>query len=318
MARCIAGEIVWTTVVCWVLASLVDAAVRVSAMWSVEAFFFRSPVVPSSCRQQYWKLWERHRCPSGWGSSFCWSNICSTLMERPFEASLLSSSLDRLQSGPSGKVGGKDNWEEDEAAELCPRKDCFSERTEYWPDGDWQKMLAFRECSSTLQSSSGEEGGEGEQTRILGLSDGVFGCVFPTWPNCLNPVSSPDQKAWEFPVADMVVGRCIISMSFLQLSLAVPGGRFMKRTLGTISKNTLRTQWGMPWVCGDRWCTFKTKTVIMMESVTKTMVKSRYSPISGITSDVDGMISVISRRKTVRDSNTEIHKVIFSPHCEGK
>lgn len=153
---------------------------------------------------------------------------------------------------------------------------------------------------------------------MLGLSVRAFGIVLWTGPICLSSVSSPVQKGCEFPGPDTVAGRCIISMSFLQCCLAVPGGRFMKRTLGTKSKKTLLTQWGMPWVCGDRWWTFKTKTVIMMERVTKTMVNSKYSPINGITRDVDGMISVIRRRNTVRDSNTEIHKVIFSPHWEGK
>ncbi|ETE68829.1 hypothetical protein L345_05375, partial [Ophiophagus hannah] len=55
-----------------------------------------------------------------------------------------------------------------------------------------------------------------------------------------------------------------------------------------------------------------------MERVTKIMVKSKYSPISGITREVDGMISVISRRKTVRDRRTEMHRVIFSPQSDGR
>ena len=42
--------------------------------------------------------------------------------------------------------------------------------------------------------------------------------------------------------------------------------------------------------------------MITIERVTKIMVKSRYSPMSGITSEVDGIISVMSSRKTVRES----------------
>lgn len=323
MARCIAGEIVETSMSCSELVSLVDPAIIVSPRWSADGCFFFPPVVlvspaPSSCRQQYWKLWERRRYPPRREASFRSSNMCSTLRERRYEAMVLDSSFVRWWSRPSGNVGGNDNWEENEAADLCPCRSCFSDRSEYCPDMDWQKELAFSDWLFSLQFARGEEGGEGELTWMLGLSVRAFGIVFCAWPICLNSVSSPVQKDCEFPGPDTVAGRCIISISFLQCCLAVPGGRFMKRTFGTKSKNTLLTQCGMPWVCGDRWCTFNTKTVIMMERVTKTIVNSKYSPISGITRDVDGMISVISRRNTVRDSSTEIHKVIFSPHCEGK
>ncbi|KAG8545187.1 hypothetical protein GDO81_021279 [Engystomops pustulosus] len=92
----------------------------------------------------------------------------------------------------------------------------------------------------------------------------------------------------------------------------------MNNHRGMWSKKTERTHSGILWVLGERWWTFNTKTVMTMESVTKIMVKSRYSPISGITSEVEGMISVISRRKTVRDRRTEIHNVIFSPQSDGR
>lgn len=322
MARFIAGEIADTSMSCSELASFANSSVAISARQPTEGSFFPHAVpvspAPSSCRQQYWKLRERRRYLPLWEASFPCSDTCSTLRERPLEATLLPSSLLRLWSSPNGNVGGRDNWEEDEAAESCPCRRCFSDRSEYCPDMDWQKVLAFSDRLSLLQFARGDDGGEGEGelTWMLGLSVRAFGNGFRTWPICLNSVSRPDQKERESP--DTVAGRCIISMSVLQCCLAVPGGRFMKRTLGTKSRKTLLTQCGMPWVCGDRWCTFSTKTVIMMERVTKTMVKSKYSPISGITRDVDGMISVISRRNTVRDSSTEIHKVIFSPHCEGK
>ena len=61
-----------------------------------------------------------------------------------------------------------------------------------------------------------------------------------------------------------------------------------------------------------------TNTEIMIDSVTKIMVKSRYSPISGTTSEVEGIISVMTRRKTVSVSRTEIQSVIFSPESEGR
>lgn len=55
-----------------------------------------------------------------------------------------------------------------------------------------------------------------------------------------------------------------------------------------------------------------------MDRVTKIIVKRRYSPMRGMTRDVEGMISVMSRRNTVRDKRTEIQRVIFSPQSEGR
>ena len=53
-----------------------------------------------------------------------------------------------------------------------------------------------------------------------------------------------------------------------------------------------------------------TNTEIITERVTKIMVNRRYSPIKGTTSDVEGMISVITRRNTVSVKSTDIHSVI--------
>ena len=46
------------------------------------------------------------------------------------------------------------------------------------------------------------------------------------------------------------------------------------------------------------------------DNVTKIIVKSKYSPIKGTTRDVDGIISVITNKKTVKVSRTEMHSVI--------
>ena len=46
-----------------------------------------------------------------------------------------------------------------------------------------------------------------------------------------------------------------------------------------------------------------------MERVTKIIVKRRYSPMRGMTREVDGMVSVITRRNTVRERRTEIQRV---------
>ena len=78
----------------------------------------------------------------------------------------------------------------------------------------------------------------------------------------------------------------------------------------------MRTQGDMVWVEGERKWMLRTMTVTMMDKVTRIMVKSRYLPISGTTSDVGGMISASSRKKTVRDSRIEIHREIFSPSTQ--
>ncbi|KAG7242535.1 hypothetical protein INR49_020248, partial [Caranx melampygus] len=48
------------------------------------------------------------------------------------------------------------------------------------------------------------------------------------------------------------------------------------------------------------------------------MVKTRYSPMRGIAFEEDGIISSMTRRKTVSDTSTEVHREIFSPPLEGR
>lgn len=66
-------------------------------------------------------------------------------------------------------------------------------------------------------------------------------------------------------------------------------------------------------VLGERWCVLMTMTVMMMEAMTNTMVKSMYFPMRGTALEVEGISSTITSRKTVRDSRTEMERVIFSP-----
>lgn len=61
-----------------------------------------------------------------------------------------------------------------------------------------------------------------------------------------------------------------------------------------------------------------TMTVMMMEAMTKTIVNNMYFPMSGTALDVDGMSSTMTSRKTVRDSRTEMDRVIFSPESTHK
>lgn len=56
-----------------------------------------------------------------------------------------------------------------------------------------------------------------------------------------------------------------------------------------------------------------TMTVMMMDAMTNTMVKSMYFPMRGTALEVEGISSTITSRKTVRDSRTEMERVIFSP-----
>lgn len=56
-----------------------------------------------------------------------------------------------------------------------------------------------------------------------------------------------------------------------------------------------------------------TITVMMMEAMTITIVKSMYFPMRGTALEVEGISSTITSKKTVRDSRTEMERVIFSP-----
>ena len=50
-------------------------------------------------------------------------------------------------------------------------------------------------------------------------------------------------------------------------------------------------------------------TVTQMDRVTKIMVKRRYFPSKGMATEVGGMISAKSRKKTVSERRMEMHKV---------
>lgn len=60
-----------------------------------------------------------------------------------------------------------------------------------------------------------------------------------------------------------------------------------------------------------------TKTVTIIEHVTKTIVNRRYLPISGIARDVGGLISATSKRKILSEFSIVMPIVIFSPELAG-
>lgn len=70
-------------------------------------------------------------------------------------------------------------------------------------------------------------------------------------------------------------------------------------------------------VLGERWCVLMTMTVMMMEAMTNTMVKSMYFPMRGTALEVEGMSSTMTSRNTVSESKTEMLRVIFSPGGHG-
>lgn len=76
---------------------------------------------------------------------------------------------------------------------------------------------------------------------------------------------------------------------------------------------TFLTQWGMVCVLGERWWVLMTMTVMMIEAMTNTMVNSMYLPIRGTALEVEGISSTMTSRNTVKDSRTEMLRVIFSP-----
>lgn len=58
--------------------------------------------------------------------------------------------------------------------------------------------------------------------------------------------------------------------------------------------------------------------VITTENATITMVNRMYLPSNGSASDVDGIISEISKKNMVCDRRMLIHNAIFSPESAGK
>lgn len=57
--------------------------------------------------------------------------------------------------------------------------------------------------------------------------------------------------------------------------------------------------------------------VTITDSVTNTIVNIRYLPINGITNDVDGIISIRTRRKKLSDNSIDTESVTFSPLSDG-
>lgn len=58
--------------------------------------------------------------------------------------------------------------------------------------------------------------------------------------------------------------------------------------------------------------------VIRTDSPTRHMVKSRYLPSRGMASEVDGMISDMSRKNMVCDSKVVMQRATFSPESAGR
>ncbi|KAG8130391.1 hypothetical protein E2320_016998 [Naja naja] len=48
------------------------------------------------------------------------------------------------------------------------------------------------------------------------------------------------------------------------------------------------------------------------------MVNSKYSPTSGMTKEVEGIVSVMTSKKTVNERRTEMQRVTFSPQSDGR
>lgn len=107
----------------------------------------------------------------------------------------------------------------------------------------------------------------------------------------------------------------------MSTSILPPDGNTTQEKKASQSKAvilTLRTQSGMVWVLGERWWVLMTMTVIMIEAMTNTMVKSMYFPMRGTALEVEGISSTMTSRNTVRDSKTEMLRVIFSPGRHDK
>jgi hypothetical protein len=58
--------------------------------------------------------------------------------------------------------------------------------------------------------------------------------------------------------------------------------------------------------------------VMRTERPTRNMVKSKYLPSKGTASDVDGMISEMSKKNMVCDRRMEMQRATFSPESAGR
>jgi hypothetical protein len=62
----------------------------------------------------------------------------------------------------------------------------------------------------------------------------------------------------------------------------------------------------------------KMTMVMRTERPTRNMVKSKYLPSKGTASDVDGMISEMSKKNMVCERRMEMHRATFSPESAGR
>jgi len=111
------------------------------------------------------------------------------------------------------------------------------------------------------------------------------------------------------------VGKALSSHS---VSCCGLGGLVMHSSLGKKPIKTFLTQGAIRCVDGDRKLTLSTMMVTRTDSVTSIIVKSKYLPSRGTVSDVGGIISASSKKKTVNDKRMETHSDIFSPESAGR
>ena len=74
----------------------------------------------------------------------------------------------------------------------------------------------------------------------------------------------------------------------------------------------------MTCVDGERKRILITAIVSTIDDVTRTMVNRRYLPMSGVASDVGGLISTTNSKKMLRELRIVIPIVIFSPDSDGR
>ncbi|KAK0149865.1 hypothetical protein N1851_009389 [Merluccius polli] len=176
MARCTAGDNAETAESRRGPESFPDSVGEPSVVESFRAFFHVLPEAPlpgpaasSSCRQQNWKLPERQRRPLA--ESALWSpHTCSALSERPFCAGVFGPSPD-------------------------------------WTHRATRDMVGSGEADGEREPGGEEEGGggDGEQTRTSGPSDGEADSESTSWlmaPSCDSMLAHRD---WELPVVETTV-----------------------------------------------------------------------------------------------------------------
>lgn len=95
------------------------------------------------------------------------------------------------------------------------------------------------------------------------------------------------------------------------LSFCLYWGMLMNKYLGRMSMHQRFTQGDIEWVEGVLKCMLSTPTVAQTDMLIRIIVNTKYLPKRGITSEVEGMVSIRTDRKNISETNMEMVSVTW-------